>query len=185
MITVKELAIPDVKLLMPKLHHDDRGYVTEIAHERQIQELNLPVRFMQENQSMSLYKNTVRGLHGQKPPHAQAKLVRVLRGKIWDVVVDVRLGSKTYGQHVSATLSEDEIVQMYVPIGFLHGFVTLDDNTVVLYKMSDFYAPGNEVGTVWNDPDLNIKWPIDVSKAILSGKDEKLPPFKDFPRIEW
>src|SRR5580704_3161366 len=111
MISFKELAIPDVKLLMPKLHKDDRGYVTEIVHEKQMEELGLPIRFMQENQTMSLHKNTVRGLHAQRPPHAQAKLVRVLRGKILDVAVDVRPGSKTYGQHVSAMLSGDEVVQ--------------------------------------------------------------------------
>src|SRR5579862_7752386 len=181
MVTVKELAIPDVKLLTPKLHQDDRGYVTEIVHEKQMQELGLPVEFMQENQSMSRYKNTVRGLHGQKPPHAQAKLVRVLRGKIFDVAVDVRPGSKTYGKHVSAVLSEDEVAQMFIPIGFLHGFCTLEDNTVVLYKMSDVYAPGSEIGVVWNDPDLKIDWPVDPAQAILSGKDEKLPHFKDFP----
>ncbi|MDX2028972.1 MAG: dTDP-4-dehydrorhamnose 3,5-epimerase [Alphaproteobacteria bacterium] len=185
MITVKELAIPDVKLLMPKLHQDDRGYVTEIAHDRHLQELGIPMRFMQENQSLSRHKNTVRGLHGQQPPHAQAKLVRVLRGKIFDVAVDVRPQSKTYGQYVSAVLSEDEVTQMFIPAGFLHGFCTLEDNTVVLYKMSDFYAPGNEVGIIWNDPDVKIDWPVDPSKAILSGKDEKLPRFKDFPRIAW
>jgi dTDP-4-dehydrorhamnose 3,5-epimerase len=185
MITIKELAIPEVKLLMPKLHQDDRGYVTEIVHEKQMQELGLPMQFMQENQSMSRFKNTVRGLHSQRPPHAQAKLVRVLRGKIFDVAVDVRSGSKTYGQHVSATLSGDDVAQLLIPIGFLHGFCTLEDDTVVLYKMSSLYAPGSEVGVIWNDPDLKIQWPIDPGKAILSGKDEKLLPFKDFPHINW
>src|SRR5579862_3438833 len=149
MVTVKELAIPDVKLLTPKLHQDDRGYVTEIVHEKQMQELGLPIEFMQENQSMSRHKNTVRGLHGQRPPYAQAKLVRVLRGKIFDVAVDVRPGSPTYGKHVSATLSEDEVVQMFIPPGFLHGFCTLAENTIVLYKTSSLYAPGNEVGVIW------------------------------------
>ncbi len=185
MITVKELAIPEVKLLMPKIHRDDRGYVVEIVHEKQIQDLGLPIRFMQENQSMSLHKNTVRGLHSQKPPHTQDKLVRVLRGKIFDVAVDVRPNSPTYGKHVSSILSEDDITQMFIPAGFLHGFCTLEDNTVVLYKMSNLYAPGSEVGIIWNDPDLKIEWPVDPAKAILSGKDEKLPRFKDFPRIEW
>jgi dTDP-4-dehydrorhamnose 3,5-epimerase len=109
----------------------------------------------------------------------------VLRGKIFDVAVDMRPGSPTFGKHVSAILSEDEVVQMFIPGGFLHGFCTLADNTVVLYKMSSLYAPGSETGIIWNDPDLNIEWPIDVSKAILSAKDEKLVRFKDFPRIEW
>ncbi len=185
MLTITELAIPDVKLLTPKLHRDDRGYVTEIAHDKQMQEIGIPIKFPQENQSMSLLKNTVRGLHAQRPPQVQAKLVRVLRGKIFDVAVDARPGSKTYGQHVSAVLSDDDVVQMLIPAGFLHGFCTLEDNTVVLYKMSDFYAPGNEVGAVWNDPDLKIRWPIDEAQAILSGKDEKLPPFKEFPKIQW
>jgi dTDP-4-dehydrorhamnose 3,5-epimerase len=185
MITVRELAIPEVKLLMPKLHQDDRGYVTEIVHEKQMTELGIPMEFLQENQSMSFYKNTVRGLHSQKPPHAQAKLVRVLRGRIFDVAVDARPKSKTYGKHASAILSADEVVQMFIPAGFLHGFCTLEDNTVVLYKMSDFYAPGNEVGAIWNDPDLKIDWPVKEADAILSGKDEKLPSFRDFPKIEW
>jgi len=185
MITVKELAIPDVKLLMPKVHQDDRGYVSEIVHEKQMQDLGLPIKFMQENQSMSRQKNTVRGLHSQRPPHAQAKLVRVLRGRIFDVAVDVRPNSPTYGKHVSATLSQDDVVQMYIPTGFLHGFCTLENDTVVLYKMSSLYAPGSEVGVIWNDPDLGIDWPVDASKVIISGKDEKLPNFKDFPKIDW
>jgi dTDP-4-dehydrorhamnose 3,5-epimerase len=185
MITVKELAIPDVKILMPKLHHDDRGYVTEIIHEKQMDDLGIPIKFMQENQSMSLRKNTVRGMHSQKPPNAQAKLVRVLRGRILDVAIDVRRNSPTYGQHVSCELSQDEVTQMFIPVGFLHGFCTLEDNTVVLYKMSSLYVPGSECGVLWNDPDLNIKWPIKPGDAILSGKDEKLSNFKDFPRIDW
>jgi dTDP-4-dehydrorhamnose 3,5-epimerase len=185
MITVKELALPEVKLLMPKLHQDDRGYVSEIVHEKQMAELGMPVTFMQENQSMSRKKNTVRGLHSQRPPHTQAKLVRVLRGAIFDVAVDVRPNSKTYGQHVSATLSEDEVTQMFIPAGFLHGFCTLTDNTVVLYKMSSLYAPGSEIGVLWNDPDLKIEWPVDAANAIISGKDEKLLRFKDLPPIDW
>ncbi len=185
MTTVIDLAIPDVKLLKPKLHRDDRGYVTEIVHEKQMQELGLPIRFMQENQSMSARRNTVRGMHSQKPPHAQAKLVRVLRGRILDVVVDVRPDSPTYGKHIGIELGSEEVEQLFVPVGFLHGFCTLEDHTVVLYKMSNLYAPGSEVGVVWNDPDLGIAWPVQPGQAILSGKDEKLPRFKDFPRIEW
>jgi len=185
MLTVKELAIPEVKLLMPKMHRDDRGYVAEITHEREMLALGLP-RFVQENQSLSLDKNIVRGLHSQKPPHAQAKLVRVLSGKIFDVAVDMRPKSKTFGQHVSAILdSEGDITEMYVPAGFLHGFCTLAKNTVVLYKMSNFYAPGSEIGIIWNDPKLKINWPVKPDDAILSGKDAKLSSFKDFPRIDW
>ena len=185
MLTVKELQIPEVKLLMPKMHRDDRGYVAEITHEREMLALGLP-RFVQENQSLSLQKNIVRGLHSQRPPHAQAKLVRVLSGRIFDVAVDIRPNSKTFGQHVSAVLeSEGDIAQLYIPAGFLHGFCTLAENTVVLYKMSNFYAPGSEVGAIWNDPQLNIQWPVKAADAILSGKDAKLSSFKDLPRIDW
>ena len=185
MTAIIDLAIPDVKLLKPKLHRDDRGYVAEIVHEKQMLELGLPIKFMQENQSMSVHKNTVRGLHAQRSPHAQAKLVRVLQGRIWDVVVDVRRGSPSFGKHVGVQLSSDEVAQLYVPVGFLHGFCTLTDNAVVLYKMSNVYDPGSEVGVIWNDPDLNIPWPVKPAEAILSGKDEKLSLFKDFPAIEW
>ena len=185
MIAVQELAIPDVKLLRPKVHQDDRGYVTEIAHEKELQDLGINLRFVQENQSLSRLAGTVRGLHFQKPPHAQAKFIRVLKGKIFDVAVDVRPRSPTYGKHVSVVLPEDEIAQLYIPPGFAHGFCTLTNDTVILYKMSAFYAPGNEGGVLWNDPEIAIPWPIDHAKAVLSGKDEKLPLFKDLPPIEW
>jgi len=185
MINVKQLILPEVKLLMPQLHHDDRGYVTEIAHGRQLQEVGLPGEFVQENQSMSRFKNTVRGMHSQQPPFAQAKLVRVLRGRIFDVAVDVRQGSPTFGQHVSAILSDDEITQMFIPVGFLHGFCTLEDNTVVLYKMSSFYVPGSEIGVKWNDPELKIEWPVKTEDAILSDKDNKLGSLSAFPRLTW
>lgn len=185
MITVESLAIPNVKLLRPKVHQDDRGYVCEIIHEKQLEEIGNPIACVQENQSLSKFKGTVRGLHFQKPPHAQAKLVRVLRGRIWDVVVDIRPHSPTYGQHVGAELSQDEVTQMFIPVGFAHGFCTLADDTVVLYKMSHFYTPAAEGGILWNDPALGIKWPVDPAAAILSGKDEKLPLFKDLAPIAW
>lgn len=185
MITVTSLAIPDVKLLAPKLHQDDRGYVTEIAHEKQLEEIGIPLKFVQENQSLSVHKDTVRGMHSQRPPYAQAKLVRVLRGRIWDVAVDVRPNSPTFGQHVSVTLSQDEVVQLFIPAGFLHGFCTLEANSVVLYKMSSLYVPGSEIGVKWDDPELAIKWPVQAADAILSEKDKKLGTLKDFPRVTW
>jgi dTDP-4-dehydrorhamnose 3,5-epimerase len=167
------------------MHRDERGYFAETMHEREMAELGLP-RFVQENQSLSMDKNVLRGLHAQKPPNTQAKLVRVLQGKILDVAVDVRPNSKTFGQHVSAVLeATGDITLMYVPAGFLHGFCTLTENTIVLYKTSDFYAPGSEVGVSWNDPDLNINWPVKAADAILSAKDMKLSSFKTFPRLEW
>jgi dTDP-4-dehydrorhamnose 3,5-epimerase len=185
MIDIKELAIPEVKLLTPKQYPDARGYLIEIVNESRMQELGLPAPFVQENQSFSRLKNTVRGMHAQRPPQAQVKLVRVAQGKIFDVAIDVRSGSSTYGKHASAILSGDDVTQMLIPAGFLHGFCTLEDDTVVLYKMSDFYAPSKEIGVIWNDPDLNIEWPIDPGQAILSERDKKLPRLKDFPRIEW
>jgi dTDP-4-dehydrorhamnose 3,5-epimerase len=185
MINVQELAIPDVKLLMPTVHRDDRGYVTEIVHEKQLEELGLAIKLVQENQSRSTHKFTVRGLHFQKPPNAQAKFVRILHGRALDVVVDLRPRSKTYGRHVAVMLSEDEIAQLFVPAGFAHGFCTLADDTVILYKMSSFYAPASEGGVLWNDPDLGIDWPVKEGEAILSGKDVKLPRFKDLAPIEW
>jgi len=178
MIAIQELAIPEVKILTPKLHRDDRGYLAEVAQEKQMQEFGLPT-FVQENQSLSYRKGTLRGLHAQKAPHEQAKLVRVLCGKIFDVAVDIRSGSPTYGKHVSATLSADDVTQMFVPAGFLHGFCTLEDKTVVLYKISGFYAQASEIGVIWDDPDLNIAWPIGKGGAILSAKDAGLPRFKD------
>jgi dTDP-4-dehydrorhamnose 3,5-epimerase len=185
MINIKELAIPEVKLLMPVVHRDNRGYVTEIVHERQLEELDLAVKLVQENQSLSIQKHTVRGMHSQKPPYAQAKFVRVLRGRIFDVAVDMRRGAPTFGKYVSVELSEDDVSQLFIPTGFAHGFCTLEPNTVVLYKMSQFYAPGSEVGFIWNDPDIGIQWPVEAKQAILSGKDEKLPRFKDIPPIAW
>ncbi len=185
MMTVTSLAIPDVKLLHPKLHHDDRGYVTEIAHDKQMADLGLNFRLVQENQSMSLRKGTVRGLHCQRPPYAQAKLVRVLRGHIWDVAVDVRPNSPTFGKFVSQELSQDVVVQMLIPAGFLHGFCTLEDNCVVLYKMSSVYVPGGEAGVNWLDHDLNIPWPVKPEAAIMSDKDKKLGALRDFPQLDW
>lgn len=185
MINIKELAIPDVKLLMPKLHHDERGYLTEIIHEMRLRDLGLPHSFVQENQSLSHKKNTVRGLHLQKPPQAQTKLVRVLRGAIFDVAVDLRPNSPTYGKHASAQLSADEVAHMLIPAGFAHGFCTLADDTLVVYKLSSTYVPGAEVGIIWNDPDLGINWPLGPAEAILSEKDKKLPRFKEFPPIQW
>jgi dTDP-4-dehydrorhamnose 3,5-epimerase len=184
MIAVQELTLPEVKLLRPKVFRDERGTMTEIMQENRLQALGLP-RFVQENQSLSLRTGTVRGLHFQKPPDAQAKLLRVVRGKVFDVAVDVRPDSPTYGRHASAILSEDDIALMYIPTGFAHGFCTLADNTVVVYKMSAFYAPSSEGGILWNDPKLNIEWPIDAGKAVLSDKDGKLPLFADLPRLKW
>jgi dTDP-4-dehydrorhamnose 3,5-epimerase len=182
---IQSLAIPDIKLLISHQHRDQRGYLTEIINENKLRALGLPHRFVQENQSLSRRKHTVRGLHAQLPPFAQTKLVRVLRGQIMDVAVDVRPGSISYGHHASTRLSADDMTQVLLPAGFLHGFCTLEDDTIVVYKMTQFYAADHEIGTLWNDPDLNIPWPIDPEDTIVSDKDKTLPAFKDFPHIQW
>jgi len=138
------------------------------------------VRFIQDNHSFSAPKGTVRGLHFQAPPHAQGKLVRCIRGSIIDVAVDVRKNSPTYGQHVSIELSAQNANQLWVPEGFLHGFATLEDNTEVVYKVTDYYAPKSDGNIRWNDPSLKINWGIDENTAILSEKDVIAPLFKDF-----
>jgi len=136
--------------------------------------------FVQDNQSLSKDVGTVRGLHFQAPPHAQGKLVRCLRGKIIDVVVDARINSSTYGQHIKAELTDENGEQLWVPPGFLHGFVTLVPDTVIVYKCTDYYAPECDGNVLWNDPDLGIDWGLDSNKAILSNKDSNAPRFKDF-----
>lgn len=132
---------------------------------------------MQDNQSLSAKKGTVRGLHYQKAPRGQAKLVRVLKGAILDVAVDARKGSPTFGQHVAVELSEANWLQLYLPEGFLHGFCTLSDDVEVLYKCTDYYSPEHDAGVRWNDPALGIKWP--VADALVSDKDRNAPLFKD------
>ena len=185
MITVKDLDLPGVKLITSKLHHDNRGYLTETMNSREWKKYGLPTHFVQENQSMSLKKGTVRGLHAQKPPYAQGKLVSCVRGAIYDVAVDMRPSSPTFGRHAAVTMSENDVYQFYLPPGFLHGFSTLADNTIVTYKVTDFYAPGNEVGVIWNDPALQINWPVEAVNAILSDKDKALPRFAEISLLNW
>lgn len=185
MIVLQETALPDVKLITPRVFSDSRGSVSETHSERRLAEVGLTQHFVQENQSYSAKKGTVRGLHFQKNPFAQAKLIRVIKGSIFDVAVDVRPGSPTYGKHVDISLSEDNPAQLYIPAGFAHGFCTLTDDAIVLYKVDSFYAPESEGGILWNDPDLRIAWPVDPAEAILSEKDLVLPRFKDLPRMEW
>ena len=168
------LAIPDVKLITPRRFADDRGWFTETWSRNA-----LDVDFCQDNQSLSHAIGTVRGLHFQKPPHAQAKLVSVLRGRILDVAVDIRRGSPTFGQHVAVELSAEDGNQLFVPRGFAHGFCTLERDTHVLYKVDAFYAPESDAGLYWADAALGITWPVDEAKAHLSPKDAKLPRLAD------
>jgi len=142
--------------------------------------LGIDSTFVQDNQSYSKYSGTIRGIHFQRPPHAQAKLVRCVKGRILDYAIDLRKGSPTYGHHVCAELTAQNGHQMFVPIGFGHAFVTLEDDTEVAYKVSDVYSPGHDGGIVWNDPALGIDWPLPAGGATLSVKDQALPPLAAF-----
>jgi dTDP-4-dehydrorhamnose 3,5-epimerase len=169
--------IPAIKLLTPKKLGDNRGFFSETFNQKTFRELvGASVEFVQDNQSLSVEKGVVRGLHYQLPPMAQDKLVRVTRGAILDVAVDIRRGSPTFGRHVAAVISAENWRQIFIPVGFAHGFVTLEPNTEVLYKVSNYYSPKDERGILWNDAKLGIAWGIDASSAVMSEKDRKYPP---------
>lgn len=177
---VEALNIPAVKMLAPGKHGDDRGFFSETYNKKALAASGVRLEFVQDNHSFSAAKGTVRGLHFQTPPYAQDKLVRVTRGAIFDVAVDLRRSSPTYGRHVSATLSAAAWDQILVPIGFAHGLMTLEPNTEVIYKVSDYFAPEHDHGLLWNDPALGIEWPLAEHEAILSDKDRAQPRFADF-----
>jgi dTDP-4-dehydrorhamnose 3,5-epimerase len=168
-------AIPDVKVLVPKQFKDHRGFFSEVYSRKALKEAGIPADFLQDNHSLSVEKGVLRGLHYQVAPMAQDKLIRVVRGSILDVAVDVRRSSPTFGRHVTEVISAENWRQVYVPVGFAHGFVTLEPNTEVLYKVSAFYSPEYERGIKWNDPTLGIDWGIAESQAILSGRDQQHP----------
>ena len=174
------LALPEVILVAPRRFGDARGYFCETYVKPRFAAAGITADFIQDNESLSATPGTVRGLHMQAPPFAQAKLVRVLKGAIFDVAVDVRKGSPTYGKWVGATLTAEKGEQLFVPQGFAHGFATLAPDTHVAYKVDGLYDRDSERGIVWNDPDLAIDWGIDGDAAVLSDKDKVLPRFKDF-----
>ncbi len=163
MTQITSLAIPEVKLITPAKFGDNRGFFSEVYKQSWHEELGFKGEFIQDNFSRSAQKGTVRGLHFQTPPFAQDKLVRVTKGRIWDVAVDIRVGSPTYGQYVAAELSFDNFAQLFIPAGFAHGFCTLEDDSEILYKVSNAYAPQNDAGIMWNDADLNIPWPVSAN----------------------
>ena len=172
---------PDLpRLIVPKRYADDRGWFSETFHEQRLRDAGIACRFVQDNRSRSNRAGTLRGLHFQLPPAAQAKLVCVLRGRILDVAVDIRAGSPTYGRHVSAELGAEDGRQLYVPVGFAHGFCTLEDDVEVMYKVSGFYAPTLDGGIRWDDVDIGFPWPFAASDIIVSEKDGRLPALKDF-----
>ena len=174
-------SIPDVKIFRLPRFGDERGFFSETYNRRRMGEQGIDIDFVQDNQSLSRTVHTVRGLHMQAPPYAQHKLVRVTHGRILDVCVDVRVGSPSYGSWVSAEISADEWNQIFVPIGFLHGFITLQENTEVHYKVSNYYHKESEVGVIWNDSSIGIDWGIRFdTSVVLSEKDAALPFFRDF-----
>ncbi len=176
---VETLGLSGAMLAEPRRFADERGWFFESYNERIFREHGVAAAFVQENHSLSRPVGTLRGLHCQAPPHAQAKLVRCIRGRVWDVVVDMRRGSPTYARWEAAELSPEIGRQIFVPTGFLHGFVTLEPDTEVIYKVSDYYAPACEGGVRWDDPALAIPWPLD-GRPVLSPKDENLPWLSDF-----
>ena len=179
-LKIEALAIQDVKLVTPARFGDDRGFFSETYNAERFRAAGIEAGFLQDNHSLSREQGTVRGLHYQAPPFAQAKLVRVLRGAIVDVAVDVRKGSPTYGQWVKAELSAENGVQIFVPRGFLHGFATLMPDTEIAYKVDNYYSRECDGAVSWNDPDLAIDWGIDPGSAKLSPKDAGAPAFADF-----
>jgi dTDP-4-dehydrorhamnose 3,5-epimerase len=178
-VEIRTLNIAQVKLVVPKIHRDTRGFLSETYSRRDFGAAGIAADFVQDNHSLSADVGTLRGLHFQAPPHAQGKLVRVTKGSVYDVAVDVRVGSPTFGQHVGAVLSAENWTQMWIPAGFAHGFCTLEPNTEVIYKATDYYAPECDRGLKWNDDTLGIEWPVDNDKVRLSERDRGHPALKD------
>lgn len=175
MTEITTFPISGLLLVSPKKFGDERGFFSETYNKTILAEHGFHREFVQDNHSLSTEIGVVRGLHFQSPPFAQDKLVRVVRGAILDVAVDLRRSSPTYGQHVAVELSAANWRQLLVPAGFAHGFCTLEANTEVVYKVTNFYAPQNDHGILWRDPALGISWPVAADKAILSAKDQKQP----------
>lgn len=170
--------IEGVVIIEPRLFKDERGYFFESFSERDFNAQVREIHFVQDNESKSCY-GVLRGLHFQKPPYAQSKLVRVIRGAVLDVAVDIRKGSPTFGKHVAVELTEDNHRQFFIPRGFAHGFSVLTPEVIFQYKCDNFYAPQSEGAIAWNDPDLHIDWHIPADKVILSEKDRHHPLLKD------
>lgn len=169
--------IPDLFIVEPVVFKDERGYFFEAHNQKKLQEAGLDLTFVQDNESKS-QKGVLRGLHFQKPPFAQGKLVRVIKGRVLDVAVDIRKGSPTFGKHHAVEISEENKRMFWIPPGFAHGFATLEDETIFFYKCTDYYNKESEGSILWNDPDLNIDWHLE--NPVLSEKDQKSPRFADF-----
>ena len=177
--------IPDVVIIEPQVHGDERGYFVETFRQDKLEDfLGFKVNFCQDNESKSSY-GVLRGLHYQMAPAAQTKLVRVIKGRVLDVAVDIRKGSPTFGKHVAVELSEENKRQMFVPRGFAHGFVVLEDDTVFAYKVDNYYSPENDRGMAFDDPDLGIDWGVVVGDMKLSEKDTKQPSFAEAEHFQY
>jgi dTDP-4-dehydrorhamnose 3,5-epimerase len=176
---VERLAIADLLLVTPRRFNDPRGFFSETFNAARFAEIGIPGPFVQDNQSLSHAAGVVRGLHCQIGAAAQGKLIRCVRGAIWDVAVDIRQGSPTYGRHCGVELSADNWRQLWIPVGFLHGFCTLQPASEVVYKVTAPYDPASERGVLWNDPDLALPWPVAPDQALLSDKDLALAALAD------
>lgn len=181
-MNIIKTAIEGVVIIEPKVFNDERGYFFESYNQKDFNSLVKEITFVQDNESCSQY-GVIRGLHFQKSPYAQSKLVRVVKGRVLDVAVDIRHGSPTFGKHVKVELTENNHLQFFIPKGFAHGFAVLSDTAVFQYKCDNFYAPQSEGAIAWNDPDLAIDWQIPQDKIILSKKDSNLPMLKDAPYL--
>ncbi len=179
MTEIRRLAIEDILLITPKRFGDERGFFSETYNMQVLADAGFTRAFVQDNHSMSARRGTLRGLHFQRPPHTQDKLLRVVLGSIYDVAVDIRPGSPTYGQWAGAELSAENGRQLLVPAGFAHGFVTLTQRAEVLYKVTDYYAPAAEDGLIWNDPAVGITWPIAADEVITNARDGAWPTLAD------
>lgn len=177
--TITPSPIPDVKIIQPRKFEDDRGFFVETHSQPALLEAGIDITFVQDNQSLSTSAGTLRGVHFQRRPFAQDKLVRVIRGRIWDVAVDLRRRSPTFAKWFGLELSAENQTQLLVPIGFGHGFLTLEHNTEVIYKVSAPYSGQHDTGVAWDDEDLAIEWPLTVARPVLSTKDRGLPRLAD------
>jgi dTDP-4-dehydrorhamnose 3,5-epimerase len=180
-VKIEALSIPDVMLITPAIFRDGRGFFSETFNARALAAAGIAAPFVQDNHSLSVACGVVRGLHFQAPPHDQAKLVRVTRGAVLDVAVDIRHGSPTFGKHVACVLSASNWSQMWIPTGFAHGFCTLEPDTEMIYKVTGYYAPAADRGLRWDDPELGIGWPVAPGDATLSPKDRTHPTLAELP----
>ncbi len=179
----EDLELAGLKLVTPRKFVDERGFFCETHNARTWERAGLYCQFVQDNHSLSCDIGTVRGLHFQTAPFAQDKLIRVTRGRILDIAVDLRRSSPTFGRHAAVELSRENWRQLFIPIGFAHGFVTLEPDTEVLYKVTNFYSPQHDCGVAWDDPDIAVAWPDAADRALLSAKDQTWPRLRDLSNV--